>query len=197
MRECGQILGVTKRLPEDCRSAKHVLEHILTQVAEFKKFNQARTPSPHAPHSHCKPHCSLTLHTHKPPYHPHSSPTHHPTTHTPHQHITLPPTLLTNTSPYHPHSSPTHHPTTHTPHQHITLPPTLLTNTSPYHPHSSPTHHPTTHTPHQHITLPPTLLTNTSPYHPHSSLNAVVIVSSSLQEPFSGGVAPTPIQDDL
>lgn len=40
IRECGDILGVTKNLPQDSRDAKHVLEYILMQVAEFKKLNQ-------------------------------------------------------------------------------------------------------------------------------------------------------------
>lgn len=40
IRECGDILGVSKNLPQDSRDAKHVLEYILTQVVEFKKLNQ-------------------------------------------------------------------------------------------------------------------------------------------------------------
>lgn len=40
MRECGDILGVTMNLPQDHRDAKHILEHIFSQVVEFKKLNQ-------------------------------------------------------------------------------------------------------------------------------------------------------------
>ena len=43
MRECGGILGVTSKLAPDQKTAKHVLEHIFTQLVEFKKFNQVRT----------------------------------------------------------------------------------------------------------------------------------------------------------
>lgn len=42
VRECGDILGVTHNLPQDNRTAKHVLEHIFTQIVEFKKLNQDR-----------------------------------------------------------------------------------------------------------------------------------------------------------
>lgn len=41
VRECGSILGVTSRLPEECHTAKHILEHIFAQIVEFKKLNQA------------------------------------------------------------------------------------------------------------------------------------------------------------
>lgn len=40
VRECGDILGVTPNLAQDHRDAKHILEHIFTQVVEFKKLNQ-------------------------------------------------------------------------------------------------------------------------------------------------------------
>ncbi|KAL3869444.1 hypothetical protein ACJMK2_042125 [Sinanodonta woodiana] len=40
VRECGDILGVTTKLPQDKRDAKHILEHIFAQVVEFKKLNQ-------------------------------------------------------------------------------------------------------------------------------------------------------------
>ncbi|XP_021361844.1 intraflagellar transport protein 52 homolog isoform X1 [Mizuhopecten yessoensis] len=40
VRECGDILGVTTRLPADTRDAKHILEYIFAQVVEFKKLNQ-------------------------------------------------------------------------------------------------------------------------------------------------------------
>jgi intraflagellar transport protein 52 len=40
VRECSEILGVTNKLPADARDAKHILEYILAQVAEFKKLNQ-------------------------------------------------------------------------------------------------------------------------------------------------------------
>ena len=42
VRECGEILGVTSQLPTNHRSAKHVLEFVLTQLAEFRKLNQVR-----------------------------------------------------------------------------------------------------------------------------------------------------------
>lgn len=37
VRQCGDIMGVSSRLPSDKRSAKDILEYILTQVVEFKK----------------------------------------------------------------------------------------------------------------------------------------------------------------
>ena len=37
VRQCGDIMGVSSRLPNDKRTAKHILEHVLTEVAEFKK----------------------------------------------------------------------------------------------------------------------------------------------------------------
>ena len=40
VRECGSILGVSQKLPPDQRTGKHILEHIFTQIVEFKKFNQ-------------------------------------------------------------------------------------------------------------------------------------------------------------
>ncbi|EDO47507.1 predicted protein [Nematostella vectensis] len=40
VRECGDILGVTNKLPAESRDAKHILDHIFHQVAEFKKLNQ-------------------------------------------------------------------------------------------------------------------------------------------------------------
>ncbi|XP_061779976.1 intraflagellar transport protein 52 homolog [Nerophis lumbriciformis] len=40
IRKCGEILGVTPKLDKDQRDAKHILEHIFFQVAEFKKLNQ-------------------------------------------------------------------------------------------------------------------------------------------------------------
>uniref|UniRef100_T1JK26 ABC-type uncharacterized transport system domain-containing protein n=1 Tax=Strigamia maritima TaxID=126957 RepID=T1JK26_STRMM len=40
VRECGEILAVTTRLPLVNRSAKHILEFVLAQVVEFKKLNQ-------------------------------------------------------------------------------------------------------------------------------------------------------------
>jgi hypothetical protein len=40
VRQCGDIMGVLSRLPSDKRTAKHILEHVLTQVAEFKKSTQ-------------------------------------------------------------------------------------------------------------------------------------------------------------
>uniref|UniRef100_A0A7N5JKN3 Intraflagellar transport 52 n=1 Tax=Ailuropoda melanoleuca TaxID=9646 RepID=A0A7N5JKN3_AILME len=40
VRKCGDILGVTNKLPKDQQDAKHILEHIFFQVVEFKKLNQ-------------------------------------------------------------------------------------------------------------------------------------------------------------
>uniref|UniRef100_A0A0B6ZRY0 Intraflagellar transport protein 52 homolog n=1 Tax=Arion vulgaris TaxID=1028688 RepID=A0A0B6ZRY0_9EUPU len=40
VRECGDILGVLHHLPQENRTAKHILEHICTQIVEFKKLNQ-------------------------------------------------------------------------------------------------------------------------------------------------------------
>ncbi|XP_002730611.2 intraflagellar transport protein 52 homolog [Saccoglossus kowalevskii] len=40
VRECGDILGVSTKLPSDSRDAKHILEYIFAQVVEFKKLNQ-------------------------------------------------------------------------------------------------------------------------------------------------------------
>ncbi|XP_043946075.1 intraflagellar transport protein 52 homolog [Protopterus annectens] len=40
VRKCGDILGVTSKLPKDNHDAKHILEHIFFQVVEFKKLNQ-------------------------------------------------------------------------------------------------------------------------------------------------------------
>ncbi|XP_052539455.1 intraflagellar transport protein 52 homolog isoform X15 [Tympanuchus pallidicinctus] len=42
IRKCGDILGVTSKLPEDKRDAKHILEYVFFQVVEFKKRNQER-----------------------------------------------------------------------------------------------------------------------------------------------------------
>ncbi|NXE54724.1 IFT52 protein, partial [Casuarius casuarius] len=40
VQKCGEILGVTSKLPKDKQDAKHILEHIFFQVVEFKKANQ-------------------------------------------------------------------------------------------------------------------------------------------------------------
>ncbi|XP_013774231.1 intraflagellar transport protein 52 homolog [Limulus polyphemus] len=40
IRECGDILNISNKLPLGGRTAKHILEYILSQVAEFKKLNQ-------------------------------------------------------------------------------------------------------------------------------------------------------------
>ena len=37
VRECGEVLGVSSRLPADKRSGKHILEYILSQLVELKK----------------------------------------------------------------------------------------------------------------------------------------------------------------
>ena len=45
IRACGEVLGVGPRLPASSRQAKHVLEYVFTQLAEFKKLNQVRQGS--------------------------------------------------------------------------------------------------------------------------------------------------------
>ena len=40
VRECGSIMGVSSRLPAEGCTGKHILEHILTQLTEFKKASQ-------------------------------------------------------------------------------------------------------------------------------------------------------------
>lgn len=40
VRKCGEILGVTAKLDKEKRDAKHILEHVFSQVVEFKKLNQ-------------------------------------------------------------------------------------------------------------------------------------------------------------
>jgi len=37
VRECGEILGVSHKLAPDDRDAKHILEHVFSQIVEFKK----------------------------------------------------------------------------------------------------------------------------------------------------------------
>ncbi|EDV23358.1 uncharacterized protein TRIADDRAFT_57900 [Trichoplax adhaerens] len=44
IRECGDILGVTKMLPPQSRDAKRVLEYVFSKVVEFKKLNQEDAP---------------------------------------------------------------------------------------------------------------------------------------------------------
>ncbi|XP_037085988.1 intraflagellar transport protein 52 homolog [Pollicipes pollicipes] len=39
-RECGDVMGITVKLPPDSRSAKHILEYTLFQLVEFRKLNQ-------------------------------------------------------------------------------------------------------------------------------------------------------------
>lgn len=40
VRESGDILGVTPKIPPTSRDAKHILEYIFMQLTEFKKLNQ-------------------------------------------------------------------------------------------------------------------------------------------------------------
>ncbi|KAJ7400259.1 intraflagellar transport 52 [Pitangus sulphuratus] len=40
VRKCGDILGVTSKLPKEKQDARYILEHIFFQVVEFKKLNQ-------------------------------------------------------------------------------------------------------------------------------------------------------------
>lgn len=46
VRECGDILGVSKNLALDSRDAKHIIEYIVAQVVEFKKLNQVSVNFP-------------------------------------------------------------------------------------------------------------------------------------------------------
>ncbi|CAD7962465.1 unnamed protein product [Amoebophrya sp. A25] len=39
--QAGEILQISDKLPEESRSAKHVLEHVFQQILNFKKLNQA------------------------------------------------------------------------------------------------------------------------------------------------------------
>lgn len=43
VRECGDIFGVTRRLPPDKRTGKHILEYALAQLVEFKRSGQVYT----------------------------------------------------------------------------------------------------------------------------------------------------------
>ena len=45
VRECGEILGVTAKLPPGSHTAKDILSHVFTQIVEFKKFNQVNVHS--------------------------------------------------------------------------------------------------------------------------------------------------------
>ena len=40
VKEGGEILGITGKLKQEQRSAKHVLEYILKQIVNWKKLNQ-------------------------------------------------------------------------------------------------------------------------------------------------------------
>lgn len=42
VRECGDILGVSSKLPQEKRSGKDILDHVFTQLVEFKKSCQVR-----------------------------------------------------------------------------------------------------------------------------------------------------------
>nr|XP_002126598.1 intraflagellar transport protein 52 homolog [Ciona intestinalis] len=44
VRECGDILGISPKLPKDGQDAKHILEHVLFQIVEFKKAILAENP---------------------------------------------------------------------------------------------------------------------------------------------------------
>jgi len=41
VRECGDILGISSKLPVNKRSAKDVLQYVFQHVVECKKLNQA------------------------------------------------------------------------------------------------------------------------------------------------------------
>ena len=40
MRECGDVLGVNRKLAQEKRTGKHILEYIFFQLVEFKKSCQ-------------------------------------------------------------------------------------------------------------------------------------------------------------
>ena len=40
VRECGKILGVSKQLSEDRRTAKDILQMVFSRIAEYKKASQ-------------------------------------------------------------------------------------------------------------------------------------------------------------
>jgi intraflagellar transport protein 52 len=42
IRECGEILGVTNKLPNEphAREGKNILEYVLRQIVDFKKAEQ-------------------------------------------------------------------------------------------------------------------------------------------------------------
>jgi len=46
VRECGDILGVSSKLPSSVRDAKHILDYIFHQIVEFKKLNQEPLDDP-------------------------------------------------------------------------------------------------------------------------------------------------------
>jgi len=45
VRECGEILGISQRLPKEQRGSKHILEHVLAQIVEFKKTIMVWSPA--------------------------------------------------------------------------------------------------------------------------------------------------------
>ncbi|XP_043215419.1 intraflagellar transport protein 52 homolog [Amphibalanus amphitrite] len=40
VNECGEILGITAGLQPECRTARHILEHVLFQLTDYRKLNQ-------------------------------------------------------------------------------------------------------------------------------------------------------------
>ena len=40
VRECGKVLGVTSKLPQELKTGKGILEFIFAQLVEFKKSSQ-------------------------------------------------------------------------------------------------------------------------------------------------------------
>lgn len=45
IRECGQILGITRQLPEESRTTKQILLHAVSHIMEYKKQNQVNNYS--------------------------------------------------------------------------------------------------------------------------------------------------------
>jgi intraflagellar transport protein 52 len=39
IRECGEILGITERLDDSKRDARHILDHVFKSIVNWKKMN--------------------------------------------------------------------------------------------------------------------------------------------------------------
>ena len=43
VREAGEIMRITDRLPEDERGAREILEHVFGEIVKFRKLNQEQS----------------------------------------------------------------------------------------------------------------------------------------------------------